>query len=114
MSSTDSDSYEVSVGPERRHDLVLKAWEAINSERELDCVLSAVAEVLAPVVPFFGVTIIVPEAHEGPWALHVVGAPRGEGESYDDLHRRLSAALPALEPTSPRELIPYEAFEPKV
>lgn len=111
MSSTDSDSYEVLVGPEQRHDLVLKAWEAINSERELDAVLSAVTEVLVPLVPFFGVTIIVPEAREGPWALHVVGTPRGEGESYDDFHRRLSATLPALEPKPTKVQISYQASE---
>jgi len=108
MSSLNSQSRAEWVSQEQRHDLVLKAWEAINSERELDRVLSAVAEVLTPVVPFFMVNIIAPEARQGaPWALHVVGTPKGEGETFDDFHRRLSETFPALEP-APKKSIPYE------
>src|SRR5215475_15856838 len=79
-----------SASHEQRHALVLQAWEAINSERELNRVLSAVADVLVPVVPFFGVAIIAPEARQGaPWAMHVVGEPKFEDESIDDVTERM-------------------------
>jgi len=101
-----------SASHEQRHALVLQAWEAINSERELDRVLSAVTEVLFPVVPFFGVTIIAPEARRGaPWAMHIVGKPKGEGESVNDFIGRMRATFPAPEPTPPKKLIPYEGSE---
>jgi formate hydrogenlyase transcriptional activator len=97
---------------EQRHALVLQAWEAINSERELDRVLSAVAEVLVPVVPFFGVAIIAPEARQGaPWAMHVVGASKNENESLDEFHGRMRARFPAREPTPPKKMIPYQGSE---
>jgi formate hydrogenlyase transcriptional activator len=84
-----------------RHALVLQAWEAINSERELEGVLAAVAKVLVPVVPFFAVAVIAPEARQGaPWALHIVGLPGNE--SANGLQRR---------PTPEKKLIPYEGSE---
>src|SRR5215813_10583553 len=96
----------------RRHSLVLQAWEAINSERELDGVLAAVAKVLVPVVPFFGVAIIAPEARQGaPWAMYVVGAPEREGENIDDVQEQLTATFCAREPTPPKKRIPYEGSE---
>src|SRR5262249_57060724 len=80
----------------RRHSLVLQAWEAINSERELDGVLAAVAKVLVPVVPFFGVAIIAPEARQGaPWAMHVVDEPKCEDESVDEVSERMRAKYSA-------------------
>src|SRR5215475_13406217 len=81
------------VGERRRHSLVLRAWEVINSERELQGILEAVADVLVPVVPFVGIAIIAPEARQGaPWAMHVVGEPRRDCESVDDLEHRIVAA----------------------
>ena len=52
----------------QRHSLVLRAWEVINSERELQGVLEAVADVLVLVVPFFGVALLSRQKREGaPW-----------------------------------------------
>src|SRR5262245_53509760 len=100
------------AGERRRHSLVLQAWEAINSERELNGVLSAVADVLVPVVPFFGVAIIAPEARQGaPWAMHVVDEPKREGENNDDVQERLTATFCAREPTPPKKRIPYDGSE---
>src|SRR5262249_56608029 len=74
----------------RRRSLVLQAWEAINSERELEGVLAAVAKGLVPVVPFFAVAVIAPEARQGaPWAVYIVGLPWGGGGGVDNGHRRV-------------------------
>ena len=101
-----------SVLLEQRHALVLHAWEAINSERELERVLAAVAEVLVPAVPFFGVAIIAPEAVQGaPWAMHIVDTEKCEGETDDDLHERLSAAHSAHGAVPDKRLIPYQGSE---
>jgi formate hydrogenlyase transcriptional activator len=97
---------------ERRHALVLQAWEAINSERELEGVLAAVAKVLVPVVPFFGVAIIAPEARRGaPWAMHVVGEPKFTGESVDDVAERMRAKYVAHPQMAEKKLIPYPGSE---
>src|SRR5215813_2339707 len=96
----------------RRHSLVLQAWEAINSERELDGVLAAVAKVLVPVVPFFGVAIIAPEARQGaPWAMHVMGESKCKDESVDDLVQRMRSNYPAHPQMAEKKLIPYEETE---
>jgi len=101
-----------SASHEQRHALVLQAWEAINSERELNRVLSAVADVLVPVVPFFGVAIIAPEARQGaPWAMHVVGTPKSEDEGLDEFQGRIRERFPAPEPPPPKKMIPYEGSE---
>src|SRR5262252_235497 len=96
----------------RRRSLVLQAWEAINSERELEGVLAAVAKVLVPVVPFFGVAIIAPEARQGaPWAMHVVGEPKFEDESIDDVTERMRAKYPAHPHMAEKKLVPYAGSE---
>src|SRR5262245_19839029 len=88
-------------GEERRHSLVLRAWEVINSERELQGVIEAVAEVLVPVVPFFGIAIIAPEARQdAPWAMHVIGDARLKSESVDEFSLRMREKYP------PRKAIP--------
>jgi formate hydrogenlyase transcriptional activator len=100
------------AGERRRHSLVLQAWEAINSERELDGVLAAVAKVLVPVVPFFGVAIIAPEARQGaPWAMHVVGEPKFEDESIDDVTERMIGKYAAHPHMAERKLVPYAGSE---
>jgi len=109
------------AGELRRHSLVLRAWEVINSERELQGVLEAVADVLVPVVPFVGIAIIAPEARQdAPWAMHVVGEPRRDCESVDDLEHRIVAAadrerMKATDPASrtilEKRLISYEGSE---
>src|SRR5262249_28549416 len=69
-------------------------------------------DVLVPVVPFFGVAIIAPEARQGaPWAMYVVGAPEREGENIDDVQEQLTATFCAREPTPPKKRIPYEGSE---
>src|SRR5262249_21920719 len=96
------------AGERRRHSLVLQAWEAINSERELEAVLAAVAKVLVPVVPFFAVAVIAPEARQGaPWALHIVDLPGSGDEGVDNVHRRLRGTLAPIAPTPEKKLIPY-------
>jgi formate hydrogenlyase transcriptional activator len=100
------------AGERRRHSLVLQAWEAINSERELDGVLAAVAKVIVPVVPFFGVAIIAPEARQGaPWAMHVVGEPKFEDESIDDVTERMMGKYAAHPHMAERKLVPYAGSE---
>ena len=101
--------------------LCSRAWEVINSERELQGVLEAVADVLVPVVPFVGIAIIAPEARQdAPWAMHVVGEPRRDCESVDDFEHRIVAAadrerMKATDPASrtipEKRLIPYEGSE---
>ncbi|HKE05036.1 MAG TPA: hypothetical protein VKE91_13325, partial [Blastocatellia bacterium] len=100
------------VTERQRHSLVLRAWEVINSERELQGVIEAVAEVLVPVVPFFGIAIIAPEARQGaPWAMHVVGESKCKDESVDDLVQRMRSTYPAHPQMAEKKLIPYEETE---
>jgi formate hydrogenlyase transcriptional activator len=100
------------AGERRRHSLVLQAWEAINSEREIEGVLAAVAKVLVPAVPFFAVAVIAPEARQGaPWALHIVDLPGSGDEGVDDVHQRLRGTLAPIAPTPQKKLIPYGGSE---
>jgi formate hydrogenlyase transcriptional activator len=100
------------VGERQRHSLVLRAWEVINSERDLNGVLEAVADVLVPVVPFFGIAIIAPEAREGaPWAMHVVGEPKCKDKSVDDLIQRMRSTYSGSPQMAEKRLIPYEGSE---
>lgn len=104
------------IGERRRHSLTLRAWEVINSEREIQGVIEAVADVLIPVVPFAGIAIIAPEARQGaPWALHVVGESMRDCESVDDFEHRIVAAAereraPATDST--RRTIPEKRLMP--
>src|SRR5215475_5204473 len=50
---------DIMIDSERRHALVLRAWEATNIERDLRSVMGAVAEVLSPLVPIDGMGIVV-------------------------------------------------------
>lgn len=101
-----------SASERRRHSLVLRAWEVINSERELQRVLEAVADVLVPIVPFFGIAIIAPEARQGaPWAMHVVGESRRKDEGIDDAVERVRATHPTHPQIAGKKLIPYAGSE---
>src|SRR5262245_9546045 len=62
---------DIMIDSERRHALVLRAWEATNIERDLRSVMGAIAEVLSPLVPMDGMGIVV-------WsgAFPTGGAPR--------------------------------------
>jgi formate hydrogenlyase transcriptional activator len=74
--------------------------------------LAAVAKVLVPVVPFFGVAIIAPEARQGaPWAMHVVGEPKFEDESIDDVTERMRAKYPAHPHMAEKKLVQYAGSE---
>ncbi len=100
------------VGEGQRYRLVLRAWEVINSERELQGVLEAVTNVLVPVVPFFSIAIIAPEARrEAPWAMHIVGDSRCKDETIDDLVERMRLIYPAHPQMAEKKLIPYEGSE---
>ncbi len=100
----------------QRSALLLRTWEAVSAERELPGVLASLAEVLVPIVLFDAISIIdfsTPHGH-GPagdrnhqhrlFALHVVGVPRIEGETAEQLANRLSPRarpLPVVRPSIP-------------
>jgi hypothetical protein len=98
----------------RRLQLMLRAWEAVSTERELPGVLAALADVLAPAVPFDSIGIIdftIPNevaAEDGErhrlLALHVAGVPRFEGETPEQLAQRSDRYRPPLAEVRP--LIP--------
>lgn len=96
---------------EQRHALVLRAWEATNTERELHGVLDAVCDVLVPAVPFVSLAIVSfqGERHDL-YAAHVIGVPHREGETLIDYLKRAQVRLPR--PSAPlpaRKLVPYNA-----
>ena len=81
------------IGPEQRQTLVLRAWEAVSSERELQGVIEAITQVLIPVVPYESVVITSFNCEDyGPYAMHIIGAPRREGESIGEYLDRLGNA----------------------
>ena len=103
---------------ESRYDLLLRIWEAINSERELPFVLEMLAEILRPFVTFDAIAIISFITEGEPfdsnfadsnrlYALHVVGVPPLENESPRELASR-TPSHPPLSELRPR--IPYPDF----
>ncbi len=89
-----------------RHSLVLRAWEAINAERELAGVLAAVSDVLVPIVPFEGVALAPLEAEQcWSYAFHIVGSP-GESRSDEEVWRAY-----AMNPAPARPNLPYEGSD---
>ena len=95
----------------RRFALMLRTWEAVSAERELHGVLAALADVLLPVMPFNSIVIVdfsqgleVHEKHRI-MALHVVGVPRLEGETAEQLARRTEPSWRPLKDVRP--VIPY-------
>jgi formate hydrogenlyase transcriptional activator len=106
----------------RRSALLLRTWEAVSAERELPGVLAALAEVLVPVVQFDAISIVdfsSPPSWEnradGPsvenhhlhrlFALHIVGVPHVEGETTEELARRMQPFSRPLGEVRPR--VPY-------
>jgi formate hydrogenlyase transcriptional activator len=85
---------------------VLRAWEAVSTERSLQGVLEAVSNVIQPAVPFNGLGII---AHDGIefdlYAVHIVGVPHLEGESMREFFRRTDSDFRHTLPAKP--MIPY-------
>jgi formate hydrogenlyase transcriptional activator len=108
--------------------LMLRLWEAISAERELPGVLATLADVLVPLMPFDSVGIIdfdtisgkrIDEGAHRLIALHVVGIPRIEGESPEQLARRtIKIATTEMGDHCPkplseiRPLIPYPPMPP--
>lgn len=97
----------------QRFALMLRTWEAVSAERELHGVLTALADVLVPVVPFDSIAIIdfsqglsEHETHRM-MALHVVGFPRVEGETPEQLAKRTEPYWRPLKEVRP--LTPYPA-----
>jgi len=93
-----------SVDDAQRHALVLRAWEAINAERELGGVLAAVSDMLAPLVPFGGVALADLEGC-GAYAFHIVGSP-SESRSSEEVWRAY-----AVDPLPARPVVPYQDSE---
>jgi formate hydrogenlyase transcriptional activator len=94
------------ITSEQRHSLVLRAWEAVNSERELKGVLAAVSEIVLPLVPFDGVAIIAFEsAGARLFALHVPGHTWRDGETAEQFAMRIT---PPAGSVPLRETEPYE------
>jgi formate hydrogenlyase transcriptional activator len=89
---------------------VLRAWEAVSSERELQGVLEAITNVLAPVVCYDGIAIISFDgANHDPYAAYIVGYPRREGETLDAYFSRPEFNVPREVPVRP--LIPYPSVD---
>jgi formate hydrogenlyase transcriptional activator len=96
---------------------MLRIWEAISTERELPGMLAALADVLVPAVPFDSVGIIdftVPREVLGEdgephrlLALHVVGVPGKEGETPEELVKRLDQYNHPPPLSEVRPLLPY-------
>jgi formate hydrogenlyase transcriptional activator len=89
--------------PYDRQALVLQAWEAISSERHLQDVLRAVADVLLPFVPFVSLAIVHFEGEKHDlFAVHVVGRPFRDGETLAEFLARMPAAEEVEVPARPR------------
>lgn len=99
----------------QRFALMLRMWEAVTSERELHGVLASLVEVLVPAVPFNSIAIVDfsqgLEQHQKHriMALYVVGFPRIEGETPEQLARRTEPYWRPLKEVRP--LIPYPNSE---
>src|SRR6516162_1685651 len=100
-----------SQADQQRFALMLRTWEAVSAERELHGVLAALADVLVPVVPFDAIAIVDfsqgLEEHQKHriMALYVVGVPRQEGETPEQLAKRTEPYWRPLKEVRP--LIPY-------
>jgi formate hydrogenlyase transcriptional activator len=87
--------------------LVLGVWEAVSSERSLNHVLEAAADVLVPVVPFDGVATISSKVEfDRIVAVHIVGYGYRDGETTRDYLQRPEFSKRV--PIPPKPLIPYE------
>ena len=99
------------VNLEQRQTLVLRAWEAVSTERELQGVLEAITQVLVPVVPYDGVAIISFDGmNHDCYAAHVVCHPRRDGETLQEYFSRLESGRPKVE-LPIRPLIPYDPVD---
>src|SRR5580765_2800023 len=89
------------------HSLVLRAWEAVSTERSLQRVLEAVADVLFPVVPCNGVALIsLASGDDHLLAAHIAGYEQREGETVQQYLNRPEFNRQLEVP--PRPLVPYD------
>jgi formate hydrogenlyase transcriptional activator len=93
-----------------RHSLVLRAWEAITPERELNEILRVTADILQPYVQMDSLGIVVfAISAPRPYAFHVVGWEPKPGET---LHSHLREAMQQGAPFVPQKLLlPYPTKE---
>jgi formate hydrogenlyase transcriptional activator len=93
-----------------RHSLVLRAWEAITPERELNEILRVTADILLPYVQMdsLGIVVFAIPAPR-PYAFHVVGWEPKPGET---LHSHLRETMQQGAPFVPQKpLLPYPTKE---
>ena len=91
-----------------RHALLLGAWEATTTERELQGVLAAISEVLVPTVPFDALAIISFEGERHDlYAMHIVGVPHREGETVQQLQDRIVSGGHPVMRVPQRPVVPY-------
>jgi formate hydrogenlyase transcriptional activator len=101
------------VNVEQRQALVLRAWEAVSAQRELQGALEAITQTLVPVVPYDGVAIISFDGmNHDCCAAHVAGFPRREGETLEEYFGRPEFVRPVDVPIRP--LIPYDPMDIKL
>ena len=93
-----------------RHSLVLRAWEAITPERELNEILRVTADILLPYVQMDSLGIVVfAIRNPRPYAFHVVGWEPKTGET---LQSHLADAMQRAALFVPRKpLLPYPTEE---
>src|SRR5262245_58613415 len=107
MSTTTQLKLVPAAGSEQRQILVLCAWEAVSTERELQGVLEAITQVLVPVVSFDGLAVIpIDGVNHDCYAAHIVGAPRHQGETLEEYFNRPEFVRPVEVPIRP--LRPYD------
>jgi formate hydrogenlyase transcriptional activator len=95
------------ISAEQRQTLVLQAWEAVSTARELPSVLAAITQVLVPIVKYDALAIIhFDGVKHDPYDAHVVGVPRRAGESLTEYFARPELVHQPLSETRP--LIPYD------
>jgi len=108
------------VSHQQRSALLLRTWEAINTERELPGVLAALADVLLPLIQFNSIAIVRFHDCQPPgqeeigdmhplFAMHVVGLPQQEGETLGQLLKRMEPLNRPINATRP--LIPYPPLQ---
>ena len=101
------------IGTEsQKYALLLRTWEAINTERALPGVLVSLSEVLLPLVPYDSTAIIAYEegGRHNLYAMHVPGRPMEEGETLETYGKRLAKDAEPLSEVRP--LVPYPAIPP--
>src|SRR5206468_8029619 len=89
------------------HSLVLRAWEAVSTERSLQRVLEAVADVLLPIVAFNGVALVSLGADDDHLlAAHIIGHRHRDDESVHEYLSRPEFHRPRN--VAPKPLVPYD------